>query len=111
MTAIYLTLHPHGHALSVDVITQAYQLPDLCGTLADYFSSASYAEQSRRRSPVDSVLPITTFHVWKNLQIQHHSFQDSCIISPHQRVQALPPTKDLPFGQCNTVLALADNGD
>jgi hypothetical protein len=112
MTAIHLTLHPHGRGLSVDAIAQAYQLPDLRAALADYFSGASYAERGgRRRSPVDSVLPITTFHVWKNLRIQHRSFQDSRIISPHQTVQALPPTRDLPFGRCNTVLVSGDNGD
>lgn len=112
VTAIYLNVKPHLCALSVDSISDLYNISDLGSTLGDYFSQISYEEQfGQRQSQPNYPLPTYTFHVWHNLRIQHRSFQDSRIITPHQTVQALPPNlPDLPFGRCNTVL-ISGHGD
>jgi len=110
-TAIYLNINPHRKSLSVDAIAALYKLPDLHGALGDFFGQTSYADRlGQRQSRPDCALPVSTFHVWQNFRIQHRSYQDSRIISPHQTVQALPPDAQLPYGRCNTVLVAGDSG-
>ena len=109
-TAILLNVHPYHSALIDDIATE-FHLPDLWPALGDFCTAQSYGQRlGRRYSSPDCVLPFEHLNIWTNFCLQQHSVQDPCIISPHQTVQAMPPTDNLPNGQCNMVLVHNNNG-
>ena len=108
-TAILLNVHPYHSALINDIAIE-FGLPDLQAALGDFCTAQSYGQRlGRQHSHPDCTLPFECLNIWTNFHLQQHSVQDPCIISPHQTVQAMPPTNNLPNGQCNMVLVHNDD--
>lgn len=109
--AFSVTLRPHYARQPIVNAAQQFRLPDLHGSLGDFFVlHESHAMRGgRRKSSGTSFLPFTTVNIWQNFRLQQHSNQDATILLPSRTVQALAPTLDMPFGRCNTVL-IRDSG-
>lgn len=108
--AILLNVCPYHSALINDIATE-FGLSDLQGPLHDFCAAQLYGQHlGQQYSSPDCALPFECLNVWTNFCLQQHSVQDPCIISPHQTVQAMPTTNDLPGGQCNTVLVYNNDG-
>ena len=109
-TAILLNVHPYRSALIDDIATE-FGLPDLRAALGDFCTGQSYGQRlGRRHSYPDCALPFERLNIWTNFRLQQHSVQDPHIISPHQTVQAMPSTDNLPNGRCNMVLIHDNDG-
>ncbi|KZP30016.1 hypothetical protein FIBSPDRAFT_884661 [Athelia psychrophila] len=83
-----------------------YGLNDLHGALGDYFMlrKTSAKRRGRCHCNVNTILPFSHLNAWTNLWLQQWSAQVPSILLPVRTVQALPPSSDLPYGCCNTVL-------
>jgi hypothetical protein len=110
-TAILLNVRPFRSALIEDIAME-FGLPDLRAALGDFYTTAqSYGQRlGRRHSSPDCTLPFERLNVWTNFRLQQRSLQDPRIISPHQTVQAMPPTNNLPNGRCNAVMVYDNDG-
>lgn len=105
--AFHLNKAPHHPHLLVAAASDRFNLPDLHPALGDCFSDsrATYSERGgRRKSTTSTRLPFSHIHVWNSFRIQQFSAQDDRVLLPPRTVQALPPSSDMPFGRCNTVL-------
>jgi hypothetical protein len=110
-TAILLNVRPYRSSALINDIATEFGLPDLRAALGDFFTAQSYGQRfGRRHSSSDCTLPFERLNVWTNFRLQQRSVQDPRIISPHQTVQAMPPTNNLPNGRCNTVLVHDNDG-
>lgn len=105
-TAISVNVVPHRRRTSTADIAQEYGLNDLHGALGDYFTlrQTSAERRGRRRCDVNTILPFSHLDAWTNFRLQQRSAQDPSILLPVRTMQALPPSPDLPYGRCNTVL-------
>jgi hypothetical protein len=107
--ALYINQSPHINAITVSDAARHFNLPDLHGALADFYSGKSYSVRHGQRLCSDSTpLPFHQIRVWYNFKIQRKSVQDVDLICPSTTVQALPPSEKHPYGRCNMVL-VADN--
>ena len=105
-TVFLVNVKPHHPSLSVREAALKFALPDFHPALGDFFTlgQAYDVRKGQRKSSNTCMLPFSHVDVWINLRLQQHSTQDPSILLPVTTVQALPPSDELPFGRCNTVL-------
>lgn len=105
-TAISVNVLPHRRHCSVVEIARDFHLPDFHGALGDFsvLQQTHSQRRGRRRSDINTILPFSHIDVWLNFKLQQRSTQDPSILLPVRTVQALPPTAELPYRHCNTVL-------
>ena len=110
--AFTMTLKPHHHNMTIDAATNLFKLPDFHVALCDYFPVLqTYADRHGQCKRGPNVhLPFSHIHVWNNFRMQEHLAQDERVILPSCTIQVLPPSDDMPFGQCNTVLVKDTDG-
>jgi Plavaka transposase len=111
-TAFLINAAPHCRHVTVNEAADAFGLPDFRGALGDWFVlQQSYAAHwGQRRSTSDCQLPFSYVQVWNNFRIQQCSSQDSRILLPSRTIQALPPSANMPYRRCNTVLVSDTDG-
>lgn len=112
-TAFTVAIKPHFANVPVNLVANAFKVPDLNAALGDFFvlgQSYSY-RRGQRKSRADCQLPFQHLHVWESFRMQQLSTQDSRITLPVRTVQALRPSDELPFGRGNTVMISSDDGD
>lgn len=111
-TAFLVNLRPHYPRVTTREASEQFNLPDLRGALGDFFVLKQTHEErnGHRRSLDNCQLPFAILNIWQNFRIQQQSSQDSRILIPPMTVQALPPSPDMPFGRCNTVLVDCSSG-
>ncbi|KIM80064.1 hypothetical protein PILCRDRAFT_73629, partial [Piloderma croceum F 1598] len=101
-----VTLKPHCHNMTINAAAAFFNIPDFCAVLGYYFLlKQTYADccgQCKSSSNVN--LPFSCVHVWHNFHMQQYSAQDQRIVLPSHTIQVLPPSPNMPFGWCNTVL-------
>ncbi|KIM83716.1 hypothetical protein PILCRDRAFT_88067 [Piloderma croceum F 1598] len=104
--AFTVTLKPHHHNMAIDAAAALFDIPDFRAALGDYFLlKQTYANhRGQRKSSSNVNLPFSCVHVWHNFRMQQYSAQDQRIMLPSCTIQALPPSPNMPFGRCNTVL-------
>lgn len=108
-TAFLVTRKPHHPLTWIAQASQQFRIPELRAALLDYFDMTTARPASRERRQNSSYqLTFSQIHIWNNLRIQQRSSQDSRILLPVRTLQALPPSTELPYGRCNTVL-ITDN--
>ncbi|KAI6118625.1 hypothetical protein EV401DRAFT_2057563 [Pisolithus croceorrhizus] len=96
MTAFHVTQKPDFTDKSISYVSMTYGLPDLPSLLLSYINGVAGQNSS--------------FHSWllrgwSKFRIQMHSWLRPLMILPSQQVQALPSSKEYPYGKCDTVLA------
>ncbi|KAI6112133.1 hypothetical protein EDD16DRAFT_1521595 [Pisolithus croceorrhizus] len=96
MTAFHVTQKPDFTDKSISYVSMTYGLPDLPSLLLSYINGVAGQNSS--------------FHSWllrgwSKFRIQMHSWLQPLMILPSQQVQALPSSKEYPYGKCDTVLA------
>ena len=92
--ALHVNGIPNYRNVLVNNIALEYGLPQLPQVLTELY-------------PL--VYPAPHINVWKSFCMQCRSSQDPNVMTPPRTVQALPPSKELPFGRCDTVL-VPNNG-
>ena len=104
--AFTVTLKPHHRNMTIDAAANLFKFPDFHAALSDYFPVLqTYADHcGQRKSGLNVHLPFSHIHVWNNFRMQHHLAQDERVILLSCTIQVLPPSDDMPFGWCNTVL-------
>jgi len=96
---LWVTITPHNTQQELAAISRLYQLPDLAGAIAAYLFSVA-----GRETPNANVPKVNWVDVWKNLKIRVPDIQDQSECSQPHTVEALPPSKDFPYGHCHCVL-------
>ena len=108
-TAFQLNFRPSLPSITVDEAAVKFNLPDLRPALADYvyrsrdLQSPTFKIGQQRSSPPGAVLPFTHLSIWYLVRMQMRSSDAKGSTDP-QRVNAMPPTVDWPFGRYDTVL-------
>ncbi|KAI5984295.1 hypothetical protein EDD15DRAFT_2177408, partial [Pisolithus albus] len=95
-TAFHVTQKPDFADKPLSYVSTTYGLPDLPARLLSYIDSVAGPN-----SPFRSRL----LRGWLKFRIQMHSWLRPLTVLPSQQVQALPPSKEYPYGKCDTVLA------
>jgi len=110
-TALHISRDPNMK-LSVDEAMKKFNLPDLCGALADFLSHSNYEDSSviggRRMAAVDTQLPFDELQIWTKIQLQNHSYHAPHNILPPQAVNASPPSGTWTFGRSDIILFNVD---
>lgn len=102
--AFTVALRPH-YKLQIEDAAQTYSLPDLRAACGDFFSGQDYrARNGKRKSDVHCNLLFNEVQTWKSFRMQQASTQDASVLLPPRTVQALPPSPQMPYGRCNTVI-------
>lgn len=111
-TAFVVSKKPHAK-LSIHEAAASRNLSDFWGALGDYFVRKQTHTERRgtRRSAQGCGLPFNRVRVWDSFRMQQTSTQDPSILLPSRTIQALPPSNDMPYGRCNTVLMDDGEGD
>lgn len=111
-TAFLVTLKPHHPRLLVYDTADRFHLPDFRGALGDYFvlKQNHLQRHGQWKSSKTCALPFLNVDIWINFRMQQRSTQDASILLPTWTVQALPPSLEMLFGRCNTVLVNDRNG-
>ncbi|EGO02577.1 hypothetical protein SERLA73DRAFT_175986 [Serpula lacrymans var. lacrymans S7.3] len=100
--AFHLTALPNQKQLLLEETSALYGLKDLVGALLEYSS----------RYPGFTGTPsFSAAHVWFKFRVQLHSVFDESIIMPSQLAQAYSPSKEFPWGNCDTVLLAGQGKD
>ena len=108
-TAFQLNRLPSLRKVAVDEIATKFKIPDLRAALADYIRRARDLRSTifklgqRRTSPSDADLPFTHINVWYSARMQMQTTDATGTTTP-QRMCALPPSEEWPFGRYDTVL-------
>ncbi|KAI6163167.1 hypothetical protein EDD17DRAFT_1776327 [Pisolithus thermaeus] len=95
-TAFHVTRKPDFADKSISYVSTTYGLPDLPSLLLSYIDGVAGQNSSFRSRLLRG---------WSKFRIQMHSRLRPLTILPSQQVQALPSSKEYPYGKCDTVLA------
>ncbi|KAI6117222.1 hypothetical protein EDD16DRAFT_1693028 [Pisolithus croceorrhizus] len=95
-TAFHVTRKPDFADKSISYVSTTYGLPDLPSLLLSYIDGVAGQNSSFRSRLLRG---------WSKFRIQMHSQLRPLTILPSQQVQALPSSKEYPYGKCDTVLA------
>ena len=113
--AFNLGRRPDIPRISVDLLAEKYELPDLRPALLDFLSKwtknvSVYRIGGRRQSRVDDQLPFDDLAVWYSIRLQTHSLDDpgSSITEP-RRLVARPPCDSWPLGRYDSVIFSHDS--
>jgi hypothetical protein len=108
-TAFQLNRRPNLKKATVDEIAIKFNIPDLRPALADYvcrardLHSATFRLGQRRISPPGADLPFTYLNVWYSARMQVQTTDGIGTTAP-QRMCAVPPSGEWPFGRYDTIL-------
>lgn len=94
-TAFILTSRITHKGLSIGAMSKLYKLESLREGIIQYYKSSPKALGNLSFRKLDA---------WDHVRLQLHAARDSEAILPFQRVEAIPPNAQLPFGRCNFVL-------
>lgn len=110
--AFLLNIKPHHTNTPTQVAADRFHLDDLHPALGDYFALKQnyHDRRGHRKSTNLTPLPFSHIHVWNSFRMQQSSAQDARVLLPPRTVQALPPSDDMPYGRCNTVLVEVEDG-
>lgn len=108
--AFNLAYDPSIRRISVDDAAELFQLPDLRGGLADFFSheqecgvSALRPVGGPRKASNSAILPFEHIQVWFKLRLQTMDFHTNSVL-PAQTLLASPPEGDWEFGRYDSVI-------
>jgi Plavaka transposase len=113
-TALHLTRDPTMKTMTIGDIMNKFNLPDLCGALADFLDRVNNGQPlkigGRRAADTNSPLPFDHLQVWTKVQLQNRSYHTPHHILPPQTINALPrPSEAWTSGRCDVVLINIDN--
>ena len=112
-TALHLTRDPSMKTMSIEDVTEKFNLPDLRGALADFLTEVNNKNYfhigGRRIGNRNSLLPFDDLQVWTKLQVQNRSYFRPHHILPPQSVNASPPSGSWTYGHSDVVLMNTDN--
>lgn len=92
-----------------------FELPDLCGALADYIHHKQNFPQNlhtfggQRRSPADAYLPFKDLHVWYNVCLQQKAYHEPSVVAHTFTVHAHPPDCSWKYGLYDAAIMNIDN--
>jgi hypothetical protein len=111
-TALHLTRDPAMKTMMISDVMDKFNLPDLCGALADFLDRVNDEQPlkigSRRAANADSPLPFNHLQVWTKVQVQNCSYHAPHSILPPQTINALPPSGVWTSGRYDVVLINTD---
>jgi hypothetical protein len=110
--AFLVNVKPHQANLAVNDAALHFNIPDLRAALRDFFAlQQTYAaRRGHRRSTSTCMLPFSHINVWHSFRMQQLSAQDLSVLHPARTIQALPPSAQMQYGRCNTVLVHVPDG-
>ena len=113
--AFNLNRQPDIRAISVDSLSEKYNLPDLHPALLDFFSKhlrnpSVHHIGGRRRTRANTSLPFKEVMVWYSLRVQTRSLDDGSVTDP-RRLTAMPPCDSWPLGRYDTALFVHDSAN
>jgi hypothetical protein len=101
--------------ISIDNIANAFSLPDLRATFADYYcrDGPSFHDLHTfghpRRAAWDAPLCFNDVEVWHKVRVQQKSFHDPSIVRQTFTINASPPTGRWKWGRYDTAIFTVDN--
>ena len=116
--AFNLNRKPDIARISIDLLAEMYNLPDLHPALLDFFSEhlqnpskSIHRIGGRRRNEANTQLPFDHVAVWFSLRIQTRSTDDGSLITDPRRLVAMPSSELWPLGRYDTALFVDDGTD
>lgn len=97
--------NPHTSNELVTALAARYNLPDLIPAIDTYLQSRKLPPASRHllHDP-DAHIPYHYAHSWVRLRYQAPKVHNGSQSAPPRTIEALPPSRDMPYGRCNCVL-------
>lgn len=96
--ALHVTIHPDHSKISIARMQTVYHLPDLPSVISRYIDEAS---QDHQVCVWDAKGKVST---WNKFCVQLHSSGRGRSVDKTQIVQAYPPSREYPLGNCDAVL-------
>lgn len=113
--AFNLNRQPDIGKISVDLLAEKYNLPDLRPALLDFFAKhlqnpSLHHIGGRRRTWVDTRLPFNNVMVWYSLRMQTRSLDDDSVSDP-RRLTVMPSCDSWPLGRYDAGLFVHDSAN
>jgi hypothetical protein len=112
-TALHLTRDPSMKTMAISDVMDKFNLPDLCGALADFLDRVNNEQPlrigGRRVANANSPLPFDCLQVWTKVQVQNQSYHALHSILPPKTINALPLSGEWTSGHSDVVLVNTDN--
>lgn len=94
---IRIALKPNIPYEPISALATRYQLPSLRSAIDSYLK----AHPKHPLPPIPHQLEVCA---WLQCYFQTGLIQDENVLAPPRCIQALPPTREMPYGRCNPVL-------
>ncbi|KAI9574126.1 hypothetical protein HD554DRAFT_2044741 [Boletus coccyginus] len=107
-TAIHLNYDVSHRYVPIDDITEMFELPNLCGALANYLLCEQIFFHNLR-SLLDVYLPFGGLYVWYKVHLQQKVYHDSSTVAPTFTVNVHPPDSSWKYGQYDIAVMNIDD--
>lgn len=98
---LWVTIVPHLRQQEIYKIATNYNLPKLGSAIRAFLFEGSRA--SSGQAPI-SLPRILWIDVWHNMRIRTPDVQDDSVCSISHTIEAMPPSREMPYGHCHFVL-------